>query len=75
MRINTLLAVASAIAATTAQDLATVLSQQPSLSSLVDLLGMVENTTEFLASQEGVTLFAPNNVSRKVVNNGVMLVC
>jgi uncharacterized surface protein with fasciclin (FAS1) repeats len=64
MRVSQFLAAASVIAATTAQDLATVLSEQPSLSSLVKLLGLAENTTEFLASQQGATLFAPNNVCR-----------
>ena len=45
----------------TAQDLATALSGQDSLSTLVELLGQVPNTTEFLAAQQDVTLFAPNN--------------
>jgi uncharacterized surface protein with fasciclin (FAS1) repeats len=60
MRTNLLLA-ASAATFVAAQDLATVLSGQESLSTLVGLLGKVENTTEFLASQKNVTLFAPSN--------------
>jgi transforming growth factor-beta-induced protein len=61
MRSNNLLLAAFATAFATAQDLATVLSGQESLSTLVGLLGQVQNTTEFLASQENVTLFAPSN--------------
>ncbi|KAK3714229.1 hypothetical protein LTR37_008031 [Vermiconidia calcicola] len=61
MRANSFFLAASAAAIATAQDLATVLAGQESLSTLVELLGQVPNTTEFLASQEGVTLFAPNN--------------
>ena len=61
MRSNNLLLAAFATASATAQDLATVLSGQESLSTLVGLLGQVQNTTDFLASQEKVTLFAPSN--------------
>ena len=61
MRTNSFFLAACAAAIATAQDLATVLAGQESLSTLVELLGQVPNTTEFLASQQGVTLFAPNN--------------
>ena len=61
MRSNNLILAAFATAIATAQDLATVLSGQESLSTLAGLLGQVQNTTEFLASQENVTLFAPSN--------------
>lgn len=61
MHLNNILLAASATAFATAQDLATVLSGQETLSTLVGLLGQVQNTTEFLASQEKVTLFAPSN--------------
>lgn len=61
MRANNFLLAASAASFAAAQDLATVLSSQESLSTLVALLGQVQNTTEFLASQEKVTLFAPND--------------
>lgn len=61
MRFNNLLLAASAAAIVAAQDLATVLSGQESLSTLVGLLGKVQNTTEFLATQKNVTLFAPSN--------------
>jgi uncharacterized surface protein with fasciclin (FAS1) repeats len=61
MRSNNLLLAAFATAFATAQDLATVLSGQPNLSTLVGLLGQVQNTTEFLASQKNVTLFAPSD--------------
>lgn len=61
MRTNNLFLAASAATLAVAQDLATVLSGQESLSALVGLLGQVTNTTEFLASQENVTLFAPSN--------------
>jgi uncharacterized surface protein with fasciclin (FAS1) repeats len=61
MRSNNLLLAAFATAFATAQDLATVLSGQENLSTLVGLLGQVQNTTEFLASQKNVTLFAPSN--------------
>ena len=61
MRFNDIFLAASATALATAQDLATVLSGQETLSTLVGLLGQVQNTTEFLASQKNVTLFAPSN--------------
>lgn len=61
MHLNNILMAASATAFATAQDLATVLSGQETLSTLVGLLGQVQNTTEFLASQDKVTLFAPSN--------------
>lgn len=61
MRTNNFFLAASAAGLAAAQDLATVLSGQDSLSTLVGLLGQVTNTTEFLASQENVTLFAPSN--------------
>lgn len=54
MRISISLAAAAAFTIATAQDLATALSGQESLSTLVDLLGQVQNTTDFLASQEDV---------------------
>jgi uncharacterized surface protein with fasciclin (FAS1) repeats len=58
---STIFLAAAAATLSTAQDLATVLSGQPSLSTLVNLLGQVQNTTDFLSSQQNVTLFAPNN--------------
>ncbi|KAK4888869.1 hypothetical protein LTR27_012268 [Elasticomyces elasticus] len=61
MRPNTLFIAAAATAVASAQDLATALAGQSSLTTLVALLGQVSNTTEFLASQENVTLFAPND--------------
>ena len=61
MRTQSLLTGALVAALTSAQDLATALSGQDSLSSLVDLLGQFPESTDFLASQQGVTLFAPNN--------------
>ena len=61
MRFNDIFLAASATVLATAQDLATVLSGQETLSTLVGLLGQVQNTTEFLASQKNVTLFAPSN--------------
>lgn len=61
MRIANCYFAATVVALVSAQDLATVLSGQESLSTLVDLLGQVSNTTEFLASQQNVTLFAPSN--------------
>jgi len=61
MRSNNFLLAVAATSFAVAQDLATVLSGQESLSTLVGLLGQVQNTTEFLASQENVTLFAPSN--------------
>lgn len=66
------LAVAAASLAA-AQDLATALSDRPELSSLVELLGSVPNTTEFLAAQQDVTLFAPNNdaLAMIVANGGI----
>lgn len=72
MHLNALILTIAAPAFVTAQDLPTVLSGQASLSSLVTLLGQVQNTTNFLASQENVTLFAPNNAALEtlIVNNG-----
>lgn len=61
MRVNNLLLASSAAVLVSAQDLATLLSGQESLSTLVGLLGKVQNTTEFLATQKNVTLFAPSN--------------
>ncbi len=61
MRTNSLPLAAFTAAFATAQDLATALAGQESLSTLVKLLGQVSNTTDFLASQKGVTLFAPND--------------
>lgn len=63
MRTSSILAAASAIAFTGAQDLATVIAGQPSLTTLLGLLNQVDNTTEFLASQQDVTLFAPNDAA------------
>ncbi|KAK5698705.1 hypothetical protein LTR97_006353 [Elasticomyces elasticus] len=61
MHPNTLFFAAAATAVASAQDLATALAGQSSLTMLVALLGQVSNTTEFLASHEKVTLFAPND--------------
>ncbi|KAM0718758.1 hypothetical protein Q7P37_005829 [Cladosporium fusiforme] len=61
MRSNAIVIAASLAALIQAQDLGTVLAGQPTLSTLNDLLGQVSNTTEFLASQENVTLFAPSD--------------
>lgn len=62
MRSNSvLLALSATAAAVAAQDLATALSGQETLTTLANLLGQVQNTTEFLASRKGVTLFAPND--------------
>lgn len=61
MRVTNILFAASLAAISQAEDLATVLAKQPSLSTLVNLLGKVSNTTSFLASQESVTLFAPSD--------------
>lgn len=61
MCIQDLIAAALTAGITTAQDLASVLSSQDSLSSLLDLLGQYPEVTEFLATQQDVTLFAPNN--------------
>lgn len=54
MRTSTFLTAAAAFTIAAAQDLATALSGQESLSTLVDLLGQFQNTTDFLASQEDV---------------------
>ena len=71
MRSNNLLLAALATTFAMAQDLATVLSGQPNLSTLVGLLGQVQNTTEFLASQKNVTLFAPSdNAFASIVSEG-----
>ena len=63
MRSNSFLLAASAFATATAQapDLATAIQLQPTLTTLFFLLGAVSNTTGFLACQENVTLFAPND--------------
>jgi len=62
MRFNSfILAAASAATVAKAQDLGTVIAGQQSLSTLAKVLGQVSNTTEFLASQKNVTLFAPND--------------
>lgn len=61
MRANILFFATCLVTAVQAQDLGTVLAGQPTLSTLVNLLGEVSNTTEFLASQENVTLFAPSD--------------
>lgn len=60
MRANALFFAASLATIVQGQDLGTVLAGQPTLSKLVNLLGQVSNTTNFLASQENVTLFAPS---------------
>lgn len=61
MHANSLFFVTCLATVVQAQDLGTVLAGQPTLSTLVNLLGEVSNTTEFLATQENVTLFAPSD--------------
>lgn len=61
MRAHSLLAALSALTLTSAQDLATALSGEDSLSTLVDVLGRFPKITEFIVAQKDVTLFAPNN--------------
>ncbi|KAK3110536.1 hypothetical protein LTR53_015067 [Teratosphaeriaceae sp. CCFEE 6253] len=61
MRANSFAFAACGLAIVAAQDLATALAGHASLSTLVALLGQVSNTTDFLASQENVTLFAPSD--------------
>lgn len=61
MRTNIIVFATCLAAVVQSQDLGTVLAGQPTLSTLVNLLGEVSNTTEFLASQENVTLFAPSD--------------
>ena len=71
MRTKALLLAASVASVAIAQDLATVLAGQPSLSTLVELLQANPTTTEFLSSQEGVTLFAPSNRAlASILQNG-----
>lgn len=61
MRSSTTTITGFALSSAAAQNLSTVLSSQPSLSTLVDLLSQNQNITQYLASQPNVTLFAPNN--------------
>jgi uncharacterized surface protein with fasciclin (FAS1) repeats len=63
MRTSTLSLFASALVTATAQapDLATAIKTQENLSTLLNLLNQVSNTTAFLASQANVTLFAPSD--------------
>lgn len=61
MRINALLAVASALALAHAQDLVSVLSAQDNLSTLTGLLTQFPDIAEFILAQKDVTLLAPSD--------------
>lgn len=70
MRGSSFLAAASALTLATAQDLTTALSGVASLSTLADLLSQFPEIADFIASQEDVTLFAPNNAALAAILEG-----
>lgn len=58
------------VSAQTPPNLTALLSAQPQLSSLVQLLNLVPNITTALASSSNVTLFAPSNQALAAILSG-----
>lgn len=63
MRLSTVLSASftALVSAQTPPNLTALLSSQPQLSGLVQLLGLVPNVTSALVSARNVTIFAPSN--------------